>query len=64
MADPRDVVEGKSSAWLCDARTEEAMAWRVVVFEPETGEKADCATWGVEIDWNAVAGYSECDHRP
>lgn len=63
VADPTDLEEGESSAWLCDAQTEQSMAWRVVVFDPLSGEKADCATWGAEIDWNTVAGYSVCDHR-
>ncbi|HJN73961.1 MAG TPA: hypothetical protein QGF58_08525 [Myxococcota bacterium] len=63
VADPRDAEEGKTSAWLCDGSTEANMAWRVMVSDPETGEKTDCATWGAEIDWNAIASYSECDHR-
>ena len=63
VADPADVEEGKSSAWLCDGPTLASMAWRVVVFDPDSGDKADCLTWGRAIDWNSVAGYSECDHR-
>lgn len=61
VGDPRDAEPGKSTAWLCDQDTLEAMAWRVVVYDPSTGEKADCAVWGAELDWNAVAGYSACD---
>lgn len=63
VADPRDVVLGSSSAYVCDEPELSALSFRVVVFEPETEDKADCRVWGPELDWNAVAGYSDCDQR-
>ncbi len=61
VGDPRDAKAGTSTVWLCDAATQRDMAYRVVVYDPVTGDKADCATWGADLDWNAVAGYSACD---
>ena len=61
VGDPRDAQPGKSTVWLCDAATLEAMSYRVVVYDPETGDKADCAVWGADLDWNDAAGYSACD---
>ncbi|MCP4810618.1 MAG: hypothetical protein GY913_33175 [Proteobacteria bacterium] len=59
VADTSDAEDGKSSAWLCDARTLDELAFRLSVSE-RTGGTIDCRVWGVETDWNALAGYSEC----
>lgn len=61
VADPRDVVPGSSTAFLCDSATEQALSARLVIYDAQTREVVDCRLWGRIIDWNAVAGYSDCD---
>lgn len=63
LPDPVEVVADASTAYLCDPSTEEALAWRLVVYDAFTREVSDCRVWGPALDWNAVAGYSTCDKR-
>lgn len=63
VADPRDVVLGSTSAFVCDEPELSSLSFRLVVFDPDTEQKADCRVWGPDLDWNAVAGYSDCDQR-
>lgn len=61
VADPRDVSPGSSTAYLCDAATDQALSARLVIYDAVTEEVVDCRLWGRILDWNAVAGYSDCD---
>ena len=63
IADPREVEEGETTAFVCEAPTRAALAYRLVVYDGDTREVADCRVWGQELDWNAAAGYSACDTR-
>jgi len=60
-ADPAMAVPGKSTAYLCNAETRAALAWRLAIYNPSGEGRADCRVWGEELDWNALAGYSPCD---
>ncbi|MCB9759581.1 MAG: hypothetical protein H6739_07045 [Alphaproteobacteria bacterium] len=59
IADPAEVQLGETTGYLCE--DEGDLAFRVVVFDPDDGQKADCRVWGQALDWNAAAGYSDCD---
>lgn len=59
QADPRDFSAGTKTAWLCSDA--DAIAWRAMVQDPDTRERADCVVWGQSLDWNAAAGYSDCE---
>lgn len=60
VGDPADAVDGSKTAWLCDAETLDEMAFRLSVSERNVGT-VDCRVWGVETDWNGLAGYSTCE---
>ena len=61
LPDPVEAVADASTAYLCGPATEDALAWRLVVYDAFTREVSDCRVWGQTLDWNAVAGYSTCD---
>lgn len=61
IADAREVELGETTAFVCEAPTLSALSYRLVVYDGETREVSDCRVWGVALDWNAAAGYSDCD---
>jgi len=62
VADPRDQGRNDSTALLCDAGTQAALALRVVLLAPDSGDPADCRVAGAELDWLAL-GYDACTER-
>lgn len=60
--DWREVTSGSSTAFACNASTEAALCFRVVVYTPGTEEVSDCRSGGADPTlFDEVEGIPACD---